>query len=331
MPALADEAIRPAVVCPPRCSLEPAISDNVELIRHPAVDLFLMWRYNKRKLVERLERFEPTVLHCLCRSKARLTRDLSRRLDLPYVLTVNSLRKRWRKLSVSSKRCVKIIVPAKTIAADVAKSHRRFAERIKQVNPAAVASQGCGCFGDPARIASMVTVGPVKNDSRFENLLLSVKRLAIEGYEFLLVIIGGGAQKQLRKSLIELGLSRIVVNVPRIRPFSSVLAAGDIFIRPQPSAAFEPLLLEAMSVGTAVAACTGGVDDLIIQGQTAIVFDPDDELSIYDTLRKLLDRRELARQLAADAQEYVRENHSPETMTSSILRIYREARDSFES
>jgi len=32
-----------------------------------------------------------------------------------------------------------------------------------------------------------------------------------------------------------------------------------------------------MSIGAAVAACKGGVDDLIIGDKTALVFDPDDE------------------------------------------------------
>jgi glycosyltransferase involved in cell wall biosynthesis len=80
-----------------------------------------------------------------------------------------------------------------------------------------------------------------------------------------------------------------------------------------------------MSVGAAVAACKGGVDDLIIEEQTAIAFDPDDELSIYSSLQRLFDRRELARKIAGGAQEYLRENHTVSNMITSTLRTYREA------
>ena len=79
-----------------------------------------------------------------------------------------------------------------------------------------------------------------------------------------------------------------------------------------------------MSVGTAVVGCAGGVDDLITDERRAVVFDPDDEVDIYGCLRRLLDGREIARKLASEAQDYVREEHSVSKMISSMLEIYRE-------
>jgi glycosyltransferase involved in cell wall biosynthesis len=129
----------------------------------------------------------------------------------------------------------------------------------------------------------------------------------------------------MRRLLAALGLLQTVTIVPRLRPWRSVVGAGDIFIQPAATTAFNPLLLEAMSVGVAVAACKGGVDDLIIEGQTAITFDPDDELSIYNSLQRLFGRRELARKIARGAQEYLRKNHTVSNMITSTLRTYREA------
>jgi glycosyltransferase involved in cell wall biosynthesis len=80
-----------------------------------------------------------------------------------------------------------------------------------------------------------------------------------------------------------------------------------------------------MSVGSAIAGCRGGVDDLIIEDETAVVFDSNDELSIMRTLQRLLDRHEFARQIAGTAQQYVRENHTVSRMISTILGIYDEA------
>ncbi len=146
------------------------------------------------------------------------------------------------------------------------------------------------------------------------------------GYLFMLVITGGGrAEKQVWKLLTARGLSQIVTIVPRLEMLRPVLAAGDIFIQPRPSDTFNPLLLEAMSVGAAVAGCKGGVDDLIIEDETAVVFDPADELSIYNTLRRLFDRRELAQQIAKAAQQYLRENYTVSNMISSTLQAYYDA------
>ncbi|MBW8039280.1 MAG: glycosyltransferase family 4 protein [Planctomycetes bacterium] len=332
---LADESIPVALVCPPSCEMDSIVSGAFEVISYPAFDLPLMGPLNRKELVEQLSRFKPNVLHCMCESKAGLTKQLARQLDLPYVLTVNSLQKRWRHLvyqrqkhppSISSNHCAKIIVPAKSIAANVAELYPRFAERIEQINIGTFVAESSRCFCEPSRLPSMVIAHPFDNVDDFENLFGAVRHLSIEGYEFMSVVIGSGrAERQLRKLLAALDLLQTVTIIPKLRPWRLVVGAGDIFIQPVPSTAFNPLLLEAMSVGTAVAACRGGVEDLIIEEQTAIVFNPDDELGIYNSLQRLFDRRELARQIARGAQQYLRENHTVSNMISSMLRTYRQA------
>ncbi|MHC4215295.1 MAG: glycosyltransferase, partial [Planctomycetota bacterium] len=122
-----------------------------------------------------------------------------------------------------------------------------------------------------------------------------------------------------------LGLSQIVTTVGNIQPLRAVFAGADIFINPQPGNRFNQQLLEAMSVGMAVAACSGGVDDLLIDEQTALLFEPDDELSVYSCLQRLIDKREFARQIAMTAQNHLREHHSVSKMVTSIIHSYRAA------
>src|SRR4030042_579897 len=239
---------------------------------------------------------------------------------------VNSLQKRFGRLFISQSRCAKIIVPAETIAANVAKLYPAFADRIERINIGTFVSETSSCFREPNWLPSILTALPLDNESDFNNLFGAAKHLAIDGYEFMLVITGGGrAEKQVWKLLTARGLSQIVTFVPRLEMLRSVLAAGDIFIQPQPSNTFNPLLLEARRVGAAVAGCKGGVDDLIIEDKTAVVFDPADEFSIYDTLRRLFDRRELAQQIATAAQQYLRENYTVSNMISSTLQAYYDA------
>ncbi|MFQ6035976.1 MAG: glycosyltransferase family 4 protein [Sedimentisphaerales bacterium] len=350
---LVDESIPAVLICPATCDVESVIFGAVEVIRYPAIKLPLMEPYNRNRLIEQLAEFRPTVLHCLCESQAGLAKHLARRLDLPYVLMVNSLRNQYNPAIncgprvkhgakylapsftggshftwgfLTSKHCAKIIVPAKSIAANMTKAYPRFAERIEQINIGAFVEPHCVCFSNPSRLASMVIAHSLDRVVDFENLFGALRHLAINGYEFMLVVIGTGrAERQLRKLLAALDLSHSVTIVGRLKPWRSILAAGDIFIQPQPDAAFNPFLLEAMSVGSAVAACKGEVDDLIIEGRTAVVFDPNDEISIRSCLQRLFDRKEFARQLAKEAQQYVRDNHSVNNMISATLRTYREA------
>jgi len=323
---LADESIPVALVCPPVCDVDSMFTGGAEIISYPVFELPLTEHLNRRLLIERLAKFKPAILHCLCESRALLTRRLTRRLDLPYVLMVNSLARYLVQFSVSSRRCAKIITPTKSIAADIAGAYPRFAGRIEQINIGTFVAERNRCFSGPSGFATIVMAHPLDNADSFENLFNAVRHLMIDGYEFMMVVTGGGrAEGQLRKLLAALGLLQTVTIVPRLRPWRSVLAAGDIFIQPQPNSAFNPLLLEAMSIGSAVAACKGGVDDLIIDGRTAVVFDPNDELSIVGTLQRLLDRRDFARKIARAAQEHLRQNYTVSKMISDTLQTYYEA------
>lgn len=322
---LSDESAWPVLVCPQNSNIESIVSEAVNVIRYPLLNVPLMDHVNKRMLIQKLTDFKPTVIHCLCQSKASLTRYLARHLDLPYVLNVNMLRKKWEHLSVSAKRCAKIIVPEQAIAENFSKAYPRFAQNVEHINMGTFVSEQCRCFSDDKLLPTMITIDSVGEPVSLENLLTAVKNLVIDGYEFAFAVISTGKnQSRLRKLLASLDLTKFVTVVPKLSPSRAIVGAGDIFILHQRNVSFNPLLLEAMSVGTAVAVCSGAVDDLIIDGETSIVFDSNDELSIRKILQDLLNRHEFARQIAQGGKDYVKENHSANKMVSAILRIYRE-------
>jgi glycosyltransferase involved in cell wall biosynthesis len=324
--SLEEESIPVGLVCPPKGDRDPLFTPAEEFISHPIFNIPLMGPINKWLLTERLIRFKPTVLHCLCESQASITRKLANRLDVPYVLTVNSLQKRRSSLSISSTYCLKIIVPTPTVAENMIRMQPRFTDRIEQINIGAIPTDSVTCFSVSSKTATLMAAHRFDHVDEFENLFSVIRHLLLDGYEFMMIVVGTNrGDSPLWKLLAALGLLHIVTLVPGGMPWRSLLTAGDIFIRPRPRFDFDPQLLEAMSVGAAVAACKGGVDDLIIEDRTAVVFDPSDETSILRTLRRLLDRRELARQIAGTSQNYVRENHSMSKMISSMIQVYRAA------
>ncbi|MHC4213406.1 MAG: glycosyltransferase family 4 protein [Planctomycetota bacterium] len=326
-----DESVPAALVCNPDNNTDHIITPTTEIIGHPVIHLPLMGHFNRKMLTEKLANFEPTVLHCLCQTKAALTRKIARQLDIPYVLSINSIHKKSRHLHVSNQRCASLIAPANTIAAGLMTSHPRLSDRVTLVEMGAFVSQSISCFHRQSELVSMVTTHSFDSKDDFENLLNAIKHLVIDGYELMLIIMGGGkAEKEMRKFIAELGLRWVVTIVPRLEQWRSVLAAGDIFIRPRPSKTFDPFLLEVMAVGNVVAACKGGVDDLLVDQKTCVTFDPDDELSIYSSLQKLLDRREFALKLAQDAQQRLHENNSPSKMVADTLQIYRDAENWYQ-
>jgi hypothetical protein len=311
---LADESVPVVLVCPPKMGVDSVVAPAVEVVRHPAVDLPLTERLNRKALLDRLEKSQINILHCLGEGKAALTRWLAKRLNIPYILSIDSLRGRQKKVSLSSSYCARIVVPAKSIADDFARSYPKYAERIERINPGIFVDDRAVCFGGADRLAGIVIAHPLDDAADFDNVFGALRHLAIDGQEFMVALLGSGkAERQIWKRLNTLGLLQMVTIVTRVASPISVLAAGDIFILPRPGFAFNPLLL-----------------DLIIEDKTAVVFDPDDELSIYDCLRWLFDRRETARQIAKQAQQYLRENHKVSKMVSATTRAYSGALEWFK-
>lgn len=325
---LADESIATVLVCPPGYDVESIMPVPVNVLSHPPVDLPFMEHFGLRYLAAQLAKFRPTLLHGLSENRASLTRRLAHRLNLPYVQMITSLAKRCSRVRLSPQRCGAVIAPTKTIAAGMAKAYPRLAGRVRQVNVGAFIEEDKVCFSDPSRLASIVLAQPLERVSDFESFFRVVKELLAEGYEFMVILMGSGpAEHGLRRLLERLGIFRAVTLVPILDPWRSVLAAGDIFVQPQPVPAFNMFLLEAMSLGTAVAACMGGVDDLILPDQTAVVFEPNDDLSIRRALTQLLDHHDFARRLAMAAQEHVRTRYSVSQMVDATLRTYMVAQD----
>lgn len=322
---LADESIPAALVCPPGQNTESVTPAPAAVFTHPQIALPLMEHVGVERLAGQLEKFRPTVLHCLCESRAALTRRLARVMDLPYVLMVNSLTKRMHKLPLSPQRCTKIIVPAQTIRESLMKALPGFAPRVAQIHIGAFVETDTICFTDPSRLPSIVVAHPLRRVSDFAYFFEAIKSLKMDGREFMVAIMGTGpAEHHIRRLLVSLDLSDIVTIVPVLDPWRSVVVAGDIFFQPQPLRRFSVFLLEAMAVGTAVAACRGGVDDLIIPNETAVVFESNSEPSIRQALKQLLDEHDFARRLAMTAQEHIRANYSVSAMISALLQTYLE-------
>jgi len=333
---LADESIPAALISPARCDVGRIVPPAIEVIQHPAYDVPLTDYYNRKILIERLAKRRTNVLHCLCESKASFTRWLSRRTALPYLVTVNSLPRRWSRLSLSSRRCAKIIVPAETIAGRLTGNAFRhvpkvLAGRVEQIKTGTFTSRAITCFSSSDRVAGIIIAASLKKMRDFEILFGALRHLAIDGHEFMIVLIGTGrVQRPLWRLLSRLGMLRMVTFIDEWQSPDAVLAAGDIFIQPRPAPAFSSILLNAMSVGAAVATAPGGVDDLIIADQTAVTFDPADELSIYDCLRRLFNRKEMARKLARQAQRHVKVNYTVSRMVAETISAYADAIEWFK-
>ena len=329
---LADEPCPAAIICPPDADVGNILCPSVELIRHPILKIPLFRTQNSKILFDKLEKFKPSVLHCLSGSKARLTVRIATHLDIPYVLTFNALQRSLFRPRLCPSHCADLIASSEVIADYLVKVYSRLSGRIEQINIGVFVDDTCACFSETSRVTSMVTAKTLDRLSDFEPLLNAVRHLAIDGYEFIYAIVGSGpAERQIHELIKGLGLSQLVTIIPAIDPIRTLFAGADIFIQPRPAAEFDSCLLEAMSVGTAVATARGGIDDLLIEDRTAVFFDPDDELRIYSALQKLFDQHDFARQLALTGQIHLRKHYSVSRMVDALIQTYRNAQQWYKA
>ena len=328
MVGLGDRSYFAALVCPASSDSNSVLCPSVELICHPLFKIPLFKKQNQREVIDKLVKFKPTVLHCFSPSKAAITAFVAEQLSLPYLLSLNSARRSFPRSMVAAQNCAGLITSTDAITEKITHLYSRCKCHIDQVNIGTFVEDRCSCFSNSPAITSMVVAQDLKRSAQFESFLNAARHLAIDGYEFMLAIIGKGpADRKIHSMIKAMGLSHMVTVIEDIRPIRSVFEGADIFIQLDIDDHDNSHLLEAMSVGLAVASSKDNKSQLLIEGKTAVFFDSHDELKVYATLKKLLSKHEFARELAANAQQQVLINHSVSVMTSKLIDIYKNAHE----
>ncbi len=311
------------VVVPPESQIESFLWPGIEIVEYPAWRFPLFYWQNRRRLISQVEKFKPTVIHCFGAARALLAKALGHTFDIPVVLTANSSQQNFLSRLIISRGFSAVIVPSERLAESLKKRNPRIAGIIKHVNTGTFVNEGCACFSNPDRIPGMVVVSDFLRFDDLEPLLSAVRHLVVNGYEFLVVLMGSGpAQRDIRRFIRGVGLISTVNISPQIGPLQAVFRGADIFIHPIVTQRFDPAMIEAASAGSAIATDKNNADNFLQSNITAVFFDSRDELSVYSALQKLLDDREFAKSIASAAQNYLRSNNTVSSMVDDLLKIY---------
>lgn len=177
-------------------------------------------------------------------------------------------------------------------------------------------------------------VGFIGSFYRYEGLDLLIKafaRIAEQDSAAVLLLVGGGEMEQELKALIAtLQLSDRVVMPGRIphERVPGVYAMIDVLAYPRYSMRLTELVtplkpLEAMAMGKVlVASDVGGHKELIIDGETGVLFKAGDEIALAETLAKLLGDKKQREMLQQRGMTWVREQHTWDKTTGVYRDIY---------
>lgn len=181
---------------------------------------------------------------------------------------------------------------------------------------------------DRRNLPVILFVGSLNNNKNVLNLISAVSKI---DKPFELKIVGSGPLKEVIVSKVqELGISNKVTITGAVikAELPQIYCAADVLVMPSLREAFGLVALESMACGLPVIASrTGGLAELINDGENGILVDPDNIDEITKEISGLLFDRERRRAIADRALKTADEN-SLERQAIRITSLFQQLRES---
>jgi glycosyltransferase involved in cell wall biosynthesis len=298
--------------------------------RWPVIDrLFPRGRIDR--IAAALSAHKPTLLHAMGESQAGLARNLSYQLGIPYVVSLLSLDR--VKVDISDPRCHGILPCNSTMSRRLRRDFPHLACRIHFVPIGTHVSEKTCVFSHEDYRPAVFCCCNLKKNYGHEHLIEALRLLGEMGHRPFLTFSGEGPlEPLLRRQADKAGLLPQIQFIPPVEKMmpmgdalKGLLSGGDIYVQTWPGRSWRTEVMEAMSVGMAVVAATGQRSDLIDDGKTALYFPFGDPVKLAQALKRLLEDHDFARQLARNAQAYIRRHFLASKMVARLVAAYRKA------
>ena len=185
-----------------------------------------------------------------------------------------------------------------------------------------------GKLGIAADERVVLAVGRLSREKGHRNLIdaVAVLNRMESALKFRLVIVGEGPEREsLERASREQGLSAQVLFIDHVEDVAPYYAIADALALPSHSEGSPNVLLEAMAAGVPVVATNvGGVPEIAIGDESALLVPPYDPQHFANALHRVLIDADLAQTLRANATARVASRFSPESYAQSLIRIYQE-------
>jgi glycosyltransferase involved in cell wall biosynthesis len=183
-----------------------------------------------------------------------------------------------------------------------------------------------GIEGTGPVVGTVARLCPVKGQREF---VLAAKQIRNEFPSATFAIIGedlefgGNYRHELERLTRKLGLEGCVRFVGFRRAAARLMHAFDVFVLPSWIEGLPVTILEAMAASRPVAAtAVGGVSELVLDGETGLLFDPRDVQALAQAVEQLLRDPERARRMGTAGRRRVQLHFSHSKMIERTLQLY---------
>jgi glycosyltransferase involved in cell wall biosynthesis/SAM-dependent methyltransferase len=189
--------------------------------------------------------------------------------------------------------------------------------------PVEMASQPSVTSGRRER--RVLFVGRIQPEKNLRRWLAVAARLASDDPALRFDIVGNGSQRrEIERQARELGLSEAVTFhgfVP-YEQLGPLYARASVFLLTSDHEGFGRVLVESYCHETpAVAVRTGGIEDIVVDGETGFLRDVTDVEGLAAAVRTLLDDADLARRMGQAGASHVRRQFDPDALASRWVQL----------
>jgi glycosyltransferase involved in cell wall biosynthesis len=173
-------------------------------------------------------------------------------------------------------------------------------------------------------VTTILTVANLRAEKAHQVLLAAAAELRPR-HPYLRYLIAGDGPRlaELKKLASSLGLDTQVSFLGHREDVPALLADADVFVLPSRSEAFPNGAIEAMAAGLPVIASrVGGLLDLIDEGRTGLLVEPDDPAALAAAIESLVLSPVRAEMLGASARDEVTRRYSFDRMVRGFEDLY---------
>ena len=179
-------------------------------------------------------------------------------------------------------------------------------------------------LGVPSDALIVLSVGRLSREKGHLDLIEAVGKLDLGKRPFRLVIVGDGPERGLiQKHAKKLGVDSIVVLAGQQNDVTPYYTMADLLVLPSHSEGSPLVLLEAMAAGLPIVATNvGGVPEISVHGETALLVDRGRPAALADAMGRLLEDEQLRKQFGETARTIALKYFSLESYCENIVKLY---------
>lgn len=167
-------------------------------------------------------------------------------------------------------------------------------------------------------------IGRLSYEKGHASLLKAVARLKKSFPRLKCLIVGDGPlREELEELCRELGISQNCIFLGARRDIPEILSILDLVILPSISEGLSMVLLESMAARCpAVASRVGGIPELIEDGKTGLLVEPENPLALAEAIRSLLENKDKAKEISSNARLRVEKEFTVKEMAKKTEDTY---------